>query len=441
MASGFAVREISGGMLAFGFYAGGGDRALCLAGVGAGGNLVWARRFAASNAIDGSAMEIDRATTGEMIVVAGRDTTPGLSGAILLSANAHDGSFAAESLYLPVSSEFSDLRYTDLCVMQNGDYFVTGSVGYASSMSTPDTDIVVARIDRASRNVVWCTVIAAAPPEGSDLASHDTGRGIVLTAEGMVAVVAGTQAPGAPPAALHLLIDPVTGAVLHHSVLSDVRVANASLVSLSTGQLLCAGGGDAAAGLSVAQMWRLDPSTLEVSWRGEYAEVESVGADAVELLDAGEPSIVLAGWQQLPGGIGLPVGLQGTMFTRADLDGHDGCAAVITTPKLSRIALHTRTMTMIQITPVPDIPFDGTIALLTVDALSGCPASACPSDLNGDGAVDDSDFVVFDTAYNLLDCDDPSMPVACPADLNFDGFVDDGDFVLFAAAYNELLCP
>lgn len=68
-------------------------------------------------------------------------------------------------------------------------------------------------------------------------------------------------------------------------------------------------------------------------------------------------------------------------------------------------------------------------------------AGACPGDLNGDDLVDDSDFVLFLAAYNILDCADPSMPAGCPADLNSDGVVDDSDFVLFVAAYNELVCP
>jgi len=70
------------------------------------------------------------------------------------------------------------------------------------------------------------------------------------------------------------------------------------------------------------------------------------------------------------------------------------------------------------------------------------PGSAsCDGDLNGDAAVDDSDFVLFVAAYNLLDCLDPSMPAGCPADFNNDGAVDDGDFVIFVVAYNDLLCP
>lgn len=66
--------------------------------------------------------------------------------------------------------------------------------------------------------------------------------------------------------------------------------------------------------------------------------------------------------------------------------------------------------------------------------------AACPGDLNGDSMVDDSDFVIFAGAYDLLDCADPSMPAGCPGDLNDDGFVDDADFVVFANAYDVLTC-
>jgi hypothetical protein len=33
------------------------------------------------------------------------------------------------------------------------------------------------------------------------------------------------------------------------------------------------------------------------------------------------------------------------------------------------------------------------------------------------------------------------MPNSCSADLNADGFVDDTDFVLFATAYGQFTCP
>lgn len=66
---------------------------------------------------------------------------------------------------------------------------------------------------------------------------------------------------------------------------------------------------------------------------------------------------------------------------------------------------------------------------------------ACPADLNGDRLVEDSDFVIFGQAYNVLACESTSMPLGCPADLNSDSVVDDGDFVIFVSAYVELLCP
>ncbi|MBY0112988.1 MAG: right-handed parallel beta-helix repeat-containing protein [Phycisphaerales bacterium] len=60
-------------------------------------------------------------------------------------------------------------------------------------------------------------------------------------------------------------------------------------------------------------------------------------------------------------------------------------------------------------------------------------AKTCAGDLNKDGFVDDSDFVLFADAYNnLLDR---------RGDFTADLLTDDSDFVIFADAYNALLCP
>lgn len=69
------------------------------------------------------------------------------------------------------------------------------------------------------------------------------------------------------------------------------------------------------------------------------------------------------------------------------------------------------------------------------------PGGVCVGDLTNDGQVDDSDFVGFVFAYNLLDCMDSQMAAGCPADFDSSGLVDDGDFVIFVAAYNALVCP
>ncbi|MGH7245038.1 MAG: DUF642 domain-containing protein [Phycisphaerales bacterium] len=76
-----------------------------------------------------------------------------------------------------------------------------------------------------------------------------------------------------------------------------------------------------------------------------------------------------------------------------------------------------------------------------IDDVSVVLSDTCAGDLNGDQQVDDSDFVLFVNAYNILDCADPTMTLGCPADLNLDGVVDDADFTIFVIAYNALLCP
>lgn len=66
--------------------------------------------------------------------------------------------------------------------------------------------------------------------------------------------------------------------------------------------------------------------------------------------------------------------------------------------------------------------------------------NTCPSDLNGDGFVDDADFNLFVAAYDRLLCTASGMPPWCPSDFNGDNLVDDADFVLFAAAYSRIVC-
>lgn len=64
----------------------------------------------------------------------------------------------------------------------------------------------------------------------------------------------------------------------------------------------------------------------------------------------------------------------------------------------------------------------------------------CASDLNGDGQIDDADFLIFAQSYDVLDCTEPDMPVRCQADANRDGIVDDLDFATFLTAYDKVLC-
>ncbi|MBX3389840.1 MAG: hypothetical protein KF691_10350 [Phycisphaeraceae bacterium] len=129
----------------------------------------------------------------------------------------------------------------------------------------------------------------------------------------------------------------------------------------------------------------------------------------------------------------LRVELSATALASFSING-PGAAAV--DPSLTVVWDGIQSVVLSNGTPVP---------LFTVTSGSGknwaLPSNTCPADLNHDGQVDDSDFVTFAAAYNILDCIDPAMPAGCPADLNGDGLVDDGDFVEFVFAYNALVCP
>jgi hypothetical protein len=74
-----------------------------------------------------------------------------------------------------------------------------------------------------------------------------------------------------------------------------------------------------------------------------------------------------------------------------------------------------------------------TVKMGPTNNICASPAAYCDGDLNDDGFIDDTDFVLFAAAYNLLN--------SGGGDLNFDTLTDDADFVLFAAAYDLLVCP
>lgn len=67
---------------------------------------------------------------------------------------------------------------------------------------------------------------------------------------------------------------------------------------------------------------------------------------------------------------------------------------------------------------------------------SGCPNVCSMSDFDGNGFVDDADFVKFADGYAKF-----AVPTASPLyDLNADQTVDDADFALFATSYDQLVC-
>ena len=172
-----------------------------------------------------------------------------------------------------------------------------------------------------------------------------------------------------------------------------------------------------------------------------------LGGGAFDLRKSGRvysPLVVPSGYQGDPFGtytatgtvsVGFPATLYLELTVNADASNHPNQTGLAT---VHYGRLYWNGITDVKIN---DVSVPGVTAISESGTNWGVPVTLCAGDLNGDNLVDDSDFVLFVGAYNILDCADPAMPVGCPADLNNDGFVDDSDFVQFVASYDLLVCP
>ncbi|MGH7242502.1 MAG: hypothetical protein ACREJD_03700 [Phycisphaerales bacterium] len=431
---GFRLRPTPSGDLVAAMYTSSGDTSLCLARISGAGAVLWTRRYDGSPLLSGVGMEIDTSLTPFRILVAGSLASGSSTSAHLLRATGNSGALDFNHIYEPPGNLANSMYFTDVAFTSATDYFVTGGIQFKND-SSRGNDILVARISRSTGDVVWCKAIGLTFINNSG----EAGMAIELTASGKVAVAAQTGDPtgqSSPAGAVHFLLDPDTGDVLSTSAVRDVQVAIASLNRLSTGQLVVSGTRLLAGGQTRAQMWLLNGADLSVLWRAEYTRSQSSGHDAVEQLVPTQALLLAGSNDNSP----FNIGTSDTMLIRTDLTGNDNCSALISVPEPIVPEFFASSVTLKRSEATQSLAFAPTATLSNFITQSACRPD-CSGDLNSDGFVDDSDFVIFAAAYNILDCADPSMPPGCPADLNDDNFVDDADFVIFAAAYNELVCP
>jgi len=441
VAQGFGVRQANVGDLLFAFHFGISGRQLAVARVSMAGVPVWVRSYAGDNAYSNGAMELDFGIAGEFGVIADRISVAGASAGHLLRFAHFDGNPVSSRSYAPNGTTVTSVHFNDLDFVpdSNGDYFVTGAVTRLVAPDLYDTDVLVARIQRFSGAVVWCNSYSL--PFTQDATKYEEGYGIEFVSPQTLSVVARSDDPFqefGPSGALQLRIDPASGTLIDQTFIPDVQPANASLEPLASGNLLACGSRTFGDGDSQAQMWEIDPTTATVLWRSEYTDGRTFGTDAVPHASIEGNYLVLTG-SNSPNSIPA-FGFPDQMFIQTDATGDDGCSAVIWIPERIEPELTTTPVTLTVALVVDTGSLQTENYFSTLDTAIVCRAGACPGDLNNDGFVDDSDFVLFAAAYNILDCFDPSMEPGCPADLNDDDFVDDADFVLFVAAYDQLVC-
>lgn len=133
-------------------------------------------------------------------------------------------------------------------------------------------------------------------------------------------------------------------------------------------------------------------------------------------------------------------GLEDDYFVKTLTDLSSGCRESKISPPVTLFEIGSKELPLERVS----LPMFENLNVVTTTfgaEFTACFKPRCVGDLNGDGLVDDEDFVIFAGAYNILICPTSPRFDCCPADLNGDGFVDDADFVIFVAAYNALLCP
>lgn len=171
---------------------------------------------------------------------------------------------------------------------------------------------------------------------------------------------------------------------------------------------------------------------------GLYAEHTDGGNRTINqsggLVNFDGDATVMTNTALLPTNTPFRVGLQLTVSSSIGLRFENSGSGSSNTDFLSTLRLVTNQ-------PLFDLPAGYTASSAQANVIDNWFVDPCPADFNHDSLVDDVDFTIFVTGYNILDCADPSMHPGCSADMNYDGFVDDADFVLFVVAYNELVCP
>lgn len=439
--TGVGVRPVSGGDIAFIFYTGVGNNAVTIARTDALGALLWSRRYPGDYSYPPGGMKVEDGQE-QSIVFANRYSTPEVSGGQLLRVSADTGAVELNNQYVGDPEYVFQVFFSDVVLGTEGEYFVTGGVyHFVPQLDQFKSDLLVARIDHTGA-VLWSMVYDRVEGE-FDVAEE--GRGITITPRGNIAVIGRTSAPensAAYDASLQLIIDRSTGNLIASDLMDAVDPAPASLETTSGGNLLASGTYRFGDGQGTAQMWLIDPLDAHSIWRAEYPDGTTFGNDAIEPplpAPRSDANYVLVGANYASSV--TPIGQPDQMFIRTDSGGNDHCAAKIWTPEPMQIEVRVSAIALTAISVQGTQDYTGQVFDYVLDTRVLCSQNPCPCDLNGDGFVDDADFVIFVVAYNILDCTDPSMPPGCPADFNGDGFVDDADFVIFVPAYNTLLCP
>ncbi|MFO0859869.1 MAG: hypothetical protein U0570_04870 [Phycisphaerales bacterium] len=370
---------------------------------------------------------------GQIASIGRKLNSDGAARVALLSMVDADGSLLFSNRYVPaggtgVSLDFIQVREAR-DPQPNSEVLAVGSL----TISTNFVGLFAMRTD-SDGNIIWSKVyrlgdgVTSMLGSGFDLASN----GDILFSASRLALPAPI---GTPPATIVGRIDAATGEPVWSVSVDDFGAGYQAVSRAPDDGVIVAG--------LVGSHHNTAMASLHVDGSHHDAKVwqyGTIGSVTDALADAVVPVNPWGGYALLGRTNEFSIS-DNVVLVRTNSDLMSRCTEQELSPHADAIEIRDNAASL-QIVPDP--------TYLAISMLSDTPKfernelclfPRCIGDLNGDGLVEDLDFVIFADAYNALLCPTNPAYTCCPADLNSDGLVDDSDFVIFANAYDQLICP
>jgi hypothetical protein len=401
------------------------------------GAPIWTSMFTGTPFVDYPAgVSVRTAMNGDILAV-GRYTSPasGLTQGVILRIAAATGAPIWAWTYPYVGTPTSGVSFTDIAELPDGTLVVSGTV---KAKATPNaTTALWAHFTAGGAPILW---------ELFSVSGFDTkGDGIDASALSSLSVLSGRIRPTgiSTPFDTTMVweVTPVGGLVSAFTYkgfvdgFQAVKFVPYTDPSGTVDNIIVSG--SASSTLfpdGEAAMLYLPKPLLPINWSMHYGSpVFDSGNGAVAFPDT---TGALSGFT-LAGATDDPIFIpRDEYFLKTNFAGNTFCdeGPLPITPGTVPLKVSTT-----QSTPGTISYTQYQVETSPVTTLYICPnCPPCVGDLNGDGVVDDADFVIFANCYNEFIV---TSAVCYCADLNHDGFVDDADFVIFAAAYDNYVCP
>ncbi len=400
-----------------------------------GGVPLWTRVYAGAAFEDfPKGVAIRRTMNGDILAVGRYVTATGAVTSALIRADSATGApIFAFYFPLPTLPPISSMRFTDVAELPDTTIVVVGELSFPNP--TSPVRPVFARFTSAGAPISWTFYTLS----GAELRGDGIDTNLFNTESAMSGRmrVAGSGAPYADSIVWTVdIAGSPTGSFLYPGFVSAFQAVKYVETAGAAPPLGVVASGSMATtvvpGGNATMMFLPTPPGAPFWWKhyGTTVHDEGHGAVAFTTSTGGLGGFALIGATDLP-----LLSPTDAYFIKTNAAGESGCneapftgGSPLTLQKQNFQTSQVALSSMLSQLPVSS-------PLTTKLICAKCPP--CVGDLNGDGLVEDSDFVIFAGCYDMFFA--VGIPCTC-ADFNQDGIVEDTDFVIFASAYDTFFC-